>query len=126
MNGEDFVLPLRGDGRHGKSCRHIEIFQGGKVGLHSGSPFRIGAGNHQNFILTFSHKRLYRKFSMRRKTLFLALIIGRASQLLWASPRPPKDVYVVHFILDGLRYDVFKKYVESGNYPDIKKYFVDK
>ena len=56
----------------------------------------------------------------------MALIIGLASQLLWASPRPPKDVYVVHFILDGLRYDVFKKYVESGNYPDIKKYFVDK
>lgn len=39
---------------------------------------------------------------------------------------PPHDVYVVHFVLDGLRTDVLNRFVAEGELPNLKEYFVDR
>ncbi|MDO8493775.1 MAG: alkaline phosphatase family protein, partial [Deltaproteobacteria bacterium] len=50
--------------------------------------------------------------------LFLALFTAKPLYAL-------NDVYVIHFVLDGARYDVLHKYVENGSLPNLKKHFLE-
>ncbi|MDO8526359.1 MAG: alkaline phosphatase family protein [Deltaproteobacteria bacterium] len=58
-------------------------------------------------------------FSFRKIFFFLAL-------LLLAKPAfAINDIYVVHLVLDGARYDLLSEMTEKGELPNLKEYFLD-
>lgn len=57
---------------------------------------------------------------------FLKHLLIALTLLLMASPVfANKDIYVIHFVLDGLRYDVMEKAIQSGEVPHLKTLFYD-
>lgn len=64
--------------------------------------------------------------AMKRLFLFISSFLLLASSFLaHAEPRPINDVYVVHFVLDGMNRRAFNEMLEAGKLPNIKEYFVD-
>jgi len=64
--------------------------------------------------------------SMKRILFFLSCFLLLASGFSFAgAPAPINDVYVVHFVLDGMNRGVFDKLLDEGKLPAIKEHFVD-
>lgn len=59
---------------------------------------------------------------MRKTKIFLFIAVCLAT----VSAQASKDIYVVHFILDGLRQDVLYQELNAGKIPNLKKYVFDK
>lgn len=51
--------------------------------------------------------------------LFSAVVLFTA-----ARAHALNDIYVIHLVLDGLRYDMLNQQVEAGNIPNLTEYFV--
>lgn len=64
--------------------------------------------------------------AMRRLFLLTSVFCLLTSAFsAYAEPRPITDVYVVHFVLDGMNRRAFNELLDSGKLPNIKAHFVD-
>ncbi|OGQ44863.1 MAG: hypothetical protein A3H42_02545 [Deltaproteobacteria bacterium RIFCSPLOWO2_02_FULL_46_8] len=61
------------------------------------------------------------------KRIFLGVVLWSIVFCSWSNVFASiKDVYVIHFVLDGLRKDVLNHFVQAGELPHLKDYFVDR
>lgn len=60
------------------------------------------------------------------KRIFLGLVLWSAIFCSWSNAFASiKDIYVIHFVLDGLREDALNHFVQAGELPHLKEYFID-
>ena len=63
--------------------------------------------------------------SVMKRLFILAFLLMASGFPAHAAPRPINDIYVVHFVLDGMNRRVFNELLDAGRLPAIEKAFVN-